>query len=42
MGRNKVSPKQFRQTLATVNFILSDIEFNALVKIYAAEEDGVL
>jgi len=24
-----------------VNFILSDEEFNALVKLYAAEEDGV-
>jgi hypothetical protein len=27
--------------LATVNFILSDEEFNALIKIYAAEDDGV-
>ncbi|CAD8206649.1 unnamed protein product [Paramecium pentaurelia] len=40
LGRNKVSPKQFRQTLATVNFILSDEEFQAVVKIYAAEDDG--
>ncbi len=27
--------------MATVNFILSDEEFNALIKIYAAEDDGV-
>ncbi|CAD8108204.1 unnamed protein product [Paramecium sonneborni] len=40
LGRNKVSPKQFRQTLATVNFILTDEEFQAVVKIYAAEDDG--
>lgn len=40
LGRNKVSPKQFRQVLATVNFILSDEEFKALVRFYQSEEDS--
>ena len=39
MGRNKVSPKQFRQVLATVNFTISDEEFEAIVKFYLSDED---
>jgi len=38
LGRNKVSPKQFRQVLATVNFPMSDEQFNALVKIYYSDD----
>jgi hypothetical protein len=33
-----VSPKQFRQVLATVNFPLSDYEFNAIVKLYYSDD----
>ena len=40
LNRNKVSPKQFRQVLATVNFLLSEPEFKAIVKYYRSEEDG--
>mmetsp|Transcript_17143 Transcript_17143/g.15028 ORF Transcript_17143/g.15028 Transcript_17143/m.15028 type:complete len:221 (-) Transcript_17143:370-1032(-) len=39
MNRNKVSPKQFRQVLATVNFKLSDREFNAITRYYQSDED---
>lgn len=40
LNRNKVSPKQFRQVLATVNFLLTEPEFKALVKFYRSDEDG--
>lgn len=33
-----MSPKQFRQVLATVNFPLSDYEFNAIVKLYYSDD----
>jgi len=38
-GRNRVTPKQFRQVLTTVKFTLSDDEFNALVKMYATDDE---
>jgi len=40
LNRNKVTPKQFRQVLATVNFLLSEPEFKAIVKYYRSDEDG--
>lgn len=33
-----MSPKQFRQVLATVNFSLSDDEFNSIVKLYYSDD----
>lgn len=36
----KVSPKQFRQALATCNFALTDEEFNALVARYRDQASG--
>ena len=39
LGRNKVSPKQFRQVLAMVNFPISDIEFEVIVKMYSSDDD---
>jgi len=40
LNRNKVSPKQFRQVLATVNFLLSEHEFKSIVKYYRSDDDG--
>lgn len=40
LGRNKVSPKQFRQVLATINFTLNEDEFGALVRYYQSEDDN--
>lgn len=40
LNRNKVTPKQFRQVLATVNFLLSEPEYKAIVKYYRSDEDG--
>jgi Ca2+-binding EF-hand superfamily protein len=34
-AHQKVSPKQFRQVLATVNFHLSNEEFDSVIQIYA-------
>ena len=39
LGRNKVSPKQFRQVLATVKFDMTDDEFHAVAD-YFKTEDG--
>jgi Ca2+-binding EF-hand superfamily protein len=38
LGRNKVTPKQFRQVLATVNFSLSDQEFSAIIRLYSSDD----
>lgn len=38
LGRNKVTPKQFRQVLATVKFNLTDPEFKAITKFYVCED----
>ncbi|KAL4466875.1 hypothetical protein ABPG74_010472 [Tetrahymena malaccensis] len=38
-GRNKVTPKQFRQVLTTVNFNISDPEFNAISRMYSSEDE---
>lgn len=40
LNRNKVTPKQFRQVLATVNYALTEPEFKAVVKYYRSDEDG--
>lgn len=37
-GRNKVTPKQFRQVFATVNFPVSDKEFDAICRQYYCPE----
>lgn len=39
LNRSRVSPKQFRQVLATLNFILSDAEFKAVIRYYQAEDN---
>lgn len=39
LGRNKVTPKQFRQVLVTVRFSLGDHEFKAITK-YFLTDDG--
>jgi hypothetical protein len=36
LGRYKVSPKQFRQVLATNHFLLREEEFKAICKVYAS------
>ena len=41
LGRNKVSPKQFRQVLATVKFDMTDAEFKATAD-YFKSEDGYI
>ena len=41
MTRNKVSPKQFRQVLATVNFNITDEEFSAITKMYGTESGEI-
>lgn len=41
LGRNKVSPKQFRQVLATVKFNLTDPEFRAVSNYYLCEDGYV-
>lgn len=41
LGRNKVSPKQFRQVLATVKFNLTDPEFKAVSKYYLTDDGYV-
>lgn len=38
LGRYKVSPKQFRQVLATNYFLLSEEEFRVICKVYASED----
>lgn len=38
LGRNKVTPKQFRQVLATVKFNMTDPEFKAITKFYICED----
>lgn len=38
LGRNKVSPKQFRQVLATVKFNMTDPEFKAVSQYYLTED----
>ena len=38
LHRNKISPKQFRQVLATNYFELSEEEFRVLSKVYGTEE----
>ncbi len=38
LGRYKVSPKQFRQVLATAYFLLSEEEFRVICKVYASED----
>jgi len=39
LNRNKVSPKQFRQVLATVGFLLSESEYSAIVRYYQSDDD---
>lgn len=38
LGRYKVSPKQFRQVLATNYFLLNEEEFRVICKVYASED----
>eukprot|EP01016_Furgasonia_blochmanni_P015088 TRINITY_DN1811_c0_g2_i3.p1 TRINITY_DN1811_c0_g2~~TRINITY_DN1811_c0_g2_i3.p1 ORF type:complete len:956 (-),score=361.13 TRINITY_DN1811_c0_g2_i3:227-3094(-) len=40
LGRNKVTPKQFRQVLTTVKFAMSDEEVAAICRMYASEDDS--
>ena len=37
LGRNKVSPKQFRQVLATVKFNMTDPEHRAITNYYLSK-----
>lgn len=39
LGRYKVTPKQFRQVLATYGFELGEKEFEAICKAYASDEE---
>ena len=39
LNRWKVSPKQFRQVLATVGFSLSEEENAAICKLYASDDE---
>lgn len=39
LNRLKVSPKQFRQVLATVGFNLSEEENKAICKLYASDDE---
>ena len=39
LSRFKVSPKQFRQVLATVGFNLSEEENRAICKLYATDDE---
>lgn len=39
LSRFKVSPKQFRQVLATVGFNLSEEENRAICKLYASDDE---
>lgn len=41
LGRNKVSPKQFRQVLATVKFNISDAEHRALTQYYLCADGNM-
>ena len=41
LGRNKVSPKQFRQVLATVKFNMTDPEYRAITNFYLCD-DGLV
>ena len=41
LGRNKVSPKQFRQVLATVKFNLTDPEYKAISNYYLSDDGYV-
>ena len=38
----KISPKQFRQVLATFGFVLSDHEMNAVVRTYGNKDDDIM
>lgn len=38
LGRNKVTPKQFRQVLATVKFNMTDPEFRAITNYYLSQD----
>lgn len=38
LGRYKVSPKQFRQVLATAYFTMTEEENQAICKVYASED----
>ncbi len=40
LSRFKVSPKQFRQVLATVGFNLSEEENRAICKLYASDDEA--
>lgn len=39
LNRLKVSPKQFRQVLATVGFNLSEEQNKAICKLYASDDE---
>ena len=41
LGRNKVTPKQFRQVLVTVRFNLSDEEFKCCTKFFLTEDNYI-
>lgn len=41
LGRNKVSPKQFRQVLATVKFNITDAEHRAITQYYLCSDGNL-